>query len=132
LEIKIREIMLQNPLVIQKDEPVKQAIDLMREHNVTGLPVLDGEKLFGVITLTDLRRHVTSQDLEKPTSLFCSVDLVTISPATTISDSLTMMHENQVGRLLVVSPSNPKKLLGIVSKKDLLELATRRYAQIDE
>ncbi|NLI40803.1 MAG: CBS domain-containing protein [Caldisericales bacterium] len=131
-ETKIVDVMSSYLITIDQQEPVKKAIDLMRNSHVSGLPVLDGKNLFGVITLSDLRNNVTTADLEKPVGSFCSTDLVTITPDAVLSDCVAEMSENEIGRLLVVSPSNSKKLLGIVSKKDLLELATRRYAKIGD
>ena len=55
-DIPIEEIMHQDPISIPPDATIQEAADLMFQHKIGGLPVLDGEELVGVITQSDLMR----------------------------------------------------------------------------
>jgi len=48
--------MTSNPITVSADEPVEKAIDLLLEHTISGLPVLEGDRLVGIVTVTDLLR----------------------------------------------------------------------------
>lgn len=55
-EIPIEEIMHQDPITVPPDATIQEAADLMFQHKIGGLPVLEGDKLVGVITQSDLLR----------------------------------------------------------------------------
>lgn len=48
--------MTPDPVTITADEPVARAVDLLLEHTISGLPVLEGDRLVGIVTVTDLLR----------------------------------------------------------------------------
>jgi len=48
--------MTPDPITISADEPVERAVDLLLEHTISGLPVLEGDRLVGIVTVTDLLR----------------------------------------------------------------------------
>jgi acetoin utilization protein AcuB len=52
--VRIDKIMTRDVITIQEETPIEEAARVMADHNVSGLPVLDGEKLVGLITETDL------------------------------------------------------------------------------
>lgn len=122
----ISEVMSSPVITVGKDVPVSQVINTLRHNNISGLVVTEGERIFGVITLADLRKHVKGDDLGKPVRFFCSTDVVTADPQTTLSQGWELMRDNEIGRLPIVSASG--KLLGIVTKRDMLELAARKSA----
>ncbi|MBP7732405.1 MAG: chloride channel protein [Caldisericia bacterium] len=126
----LAEVMTSPVITVQMDSTVAFAIDTLRNNNISGLVVIDGDKVFGIITLADLRKHVKSSDLDKPVSLFCQTDVVTATPQTTLSQGWELMRENEIGRLPIVSASG--KLIGIVTKRDMLELAARKTASVED
>ncbi|MCU0632146.1 MAG: CBS domain-containing protein [Methanolinea sp.] len=69
----IREIMTRNPVTVQASDPVRDAAALLRKHKIGGLPVMDGEKLVGMITESDILRLLEtgkiSDDLWLPSPL---------------------------------------------------------------
>jgi CBS domain-containing protein len=54
--MKVRDVMTADPVVISADAPVREAAGLLRKHRIGGLPVMDGKKLIGVITESDILR----------------------------------------------------------------------------
>ena len=144
--VTAQDIMTSDPVTVEPDLSVKGAAKIMIDHGVGALPVLDGEKLVGIVTEGDL----IAQDiqLEFPTYLHlldgmvmyppvsahlqdhaaraaaATVgDVMTARPLTvaldaTVEDVATLMIERDVGRVLVTDQSG--RLAGIVSKSDIV------------
>jgi CBS domain-containing protein len=140
-----RDIMTPNPLTVARDLTVTDAAKLMVEHRVGALPVLDGEKLVGLVTEGDLIMqdvrieyptyiHLLDGFIMYPpsTERFESElkkavgatveDVMTVEPVTvqadaTVEDLATLMVEREVSRVPVLEG---EKLVGIVSKSDIV------------
>jgi CBS domain-containing protein len=71
--MKVREIMTPNPIVVQVDTPVRIAAGLLRKNRIGGLPVMDGSRVAGVVTESDIISLLTvdepSEDLWLPSPL---------------------------------------------------------------
>jgi len=69
----VRDVMTRNPVTIQADAPVREAAALLRRHEIGGLPVMEGDKLVGMITESDILRLLQtgriSDDLWLPSPL---------------------------------------------------------------
>lgn len=128
-ETAIGEVMTRKVIAVEKHETVKKAIDTMRDHGLSGLVITDKKKIFGIITLSDLRNKVTGNDLDKKIADFCQTEVVTGTRDTTLSQAWEMMRENQIGRIPIISKNGT--IAGIVTKRDLLELATRKTHEED-
>ncbi len=62
--MKVRDVMNVRPVTIQAEAPVSDAARLLRENKISGMPVLDGEKLVGVVSESDLLRLLSVDDDE--------------------------------------------------------------------
>lgn len=125
----LSEVMTSPVICAQKDATLAFVIEELRKNNISGMVIMEGDKVFGIITLADLRKNVKSDDLDKPVWMFCQTDVVTAVPETTLAGGWDLMRDNEIGRLPIVSPSG--KLLGIVTKRDMLELAARKSSTQD-
>jgi len=69
----VKDVMTADPVVVSADAPVREAAGLLRKHKIGGLPVMDGEKLAGVITESDILKLMEtpgiSEDLWLPSPL---------------------------------------------------------------
>lgn len=69
----VRDVMTKNPVTVQANAPVREAAALLRRHSIGGLPVMEGEKLVGIITESDILRLLQtgkiSDDLWLPSPL---------------------------------------------------------------
>ncbi len=59
-KLRVKDVMKSPVITVRADDPVEQAALLMEEHRVSGLPVLDGNELKGILTITDLMRALVS------------------------------------------------------------------------
>ena len=119
----INEVMKKNPITITVDTRLQSAYKLMNEKSIRHLPVMNAEKLVGVVTDRDLRL-ATSKLAEHPFDENTEVEKVmshpvnTISPNDPIERATQIMRELKIGCLPVVEELS---LVGIVTVTDLLD-----------
>lgn len=109
--------MIMDPITIHKDQAVGEALDLMRENHIGGIPVVDDEdKLVGIVTNRDVRFQTDMA--EKIESVMTSVGLVTIMDNKTDRDHVKkVLQENKVEKLPVVNADG--KIVGLITYKDI-------------
>ena len=109
--------MIYDPVTIHKDETVGDALKIMRENHIGGIPVVDGEgRLVGIVTNRDVRFQ---EDMSVLISdVMTSDDLVTLNVAHTDREYVkTVLQKNKVEKLPVVD--NDGKIVGLITYKDL-------------
>lgn len=125
----IQDIMTRDVQTISSQETIQRAAQLMDELNVGAIPVLDGDKLVGMITDRDItvRSVATGQDPRsaKVTDAM-SKDVRTCTAGQSVAEVLSQMGDKQIRRLPVVDESG--KVIGIVSLGDV---ATSDAADVD-
>jgi len=125
----IQDIMTRDVQTISSQETIQRAAQLMDELNVGAIPVLDGDKLVGMITDRDItvRSVAAGQDPRsaKVTDAM-SKDVRTCTAGQSVAEVLSQMGDKQIRRLPVVDESG--KVIGIVSLGDV---ATSDAADVD-
>ncbi len=107
--------MIHDPVTIEPEMKVGQALQLMAEYRISGLPVVKGEELVGILTNRDVR-FVT--DMETPVSeLMTSEKLVTVPEGTSLEEAKYHLHANRIEKVLVVDADN--RLKGLITIKDI-------------
>jgi CBS domain-containing protein len=126
----IQDIMTRDAQTISSQETIQRAAQLMDELNVGAIPVLDGDKLVGMITDRDItvRSVAVGQDPRstKVTDVM-STDVRTCTPGQSIEEVLSQMGDVQIRRVPVVDEQSGK-VIGIVSLGDV---ATSDAADVD-
>jgi CBS domain-containing protein len=121
---KVHEVMSDRPRCVTPDTPVAEAAQLMENEDVGSLPVLDGERVVGMVTDRDIVVRAVARGKDPrgmPVREVASGDLVTLTPDDDLSDALGLMATHQVRRLPVVDAEN--RLVGIVAQADLARVA---------
>lgn len=115
---KIEEIMSSNCITVSKDNNIYDAARLMNEHNIGFIPVVDQNKLIGVITDRDLviRGYAAKKDGTILVTDVLTKELITIKPDATVDEAAEIMAIEQIRRLPVVSNG---ALLGVISLGDM-------------
>lgn len=103
-----------DPVTIQSKSKLKEALKIMREHSISGVPVLEGENLVGILTNRDLRFE---NDLERPVSELMTKDLVTVKSNVDLKEAKRLLHQHRIEKLLVVDEAS--KLSGLITIKDI-------------
>ena len=98
------------------DKTLKDAISIMKNHEISGLPILDhNEKILGILTDRDIRFE---SNLDQLVSQVMTKDLITASEGTTLNKAKSILQKNRIEKLLIVDKN--KKLKGMVTVRDVL------------
>ena len=117
---RVRDHMTDRPRCVTPDTPVAEAAELMASEDVGSLPILEGDKLVGVVTDRDIVVRAVAKKRNPEGMLVRSVasgDLVTVRPDEDLSEALKLMASHQVRRLPVVDDDN--HLVGVLAQADV-------------
>ena len=103
------------PVTIGPAESLRDALAIMREHGISGLPVVEGETPVGILTARDIRFE---RNLDQPVSALMTKELVTVPPGVAPDRAKELLHEHRIEKLLVVEDG---KLVGLITIKDILQ-----------
>jgi len=107
--------MILKPVTIGPSYTINEAKKIMTEFRISGLPVIDNEKLVGIITNRDIRFHVDG-NLEVSACMTTN-DLVTVPLDTSLKDAEELLHKHRIEKLLVVDDTG--ELAGLITVKDI-------------
>jgi coenzyme F420 hydrogenase subunit beta len=121
-KVKVEDIMTKNVKTVPQDMTVSQLLGLMAKQRYVGYPVLnqDGEPV-GVVTMEEASKVNKEKRATTLVSQICRKP-VAVHPEETGLDAFRRMSQNETGRLLVLNPADPKKLLGMITKVDLMHV----------
>jgi CBS domain-containing protein len=144
--MKASDVMSRNILSVARDATIAEAIRLMLDNQISGLPVIDAGRLVGILTEGDLlRRSETGTERHRPRWLeilmgpgrlageyvrthgrkvgeIMTRDLVSVTPDTPLDEIVALMERRRVKRVPVLDGDAP---VGIVSRADLLRALAR-------
>lgn len=131
--ITVGEVMQKEVLTIQTGSSLEAAADLLVRTRHHGLPVVDDQgDLFGIFTTQDLDRAQSEGSTNQLVAKACTPDPLVTYPDATIGEALRSMSPKDLGRLPVVSRDNPRRLVGILRRADVIRAydiaLTRRTA----
>ena len=120
--VKVEDVMSGNPHVIDGLATVRNAIDLMREHNVSSLVIerRDDRDEYGVVTVGDIAAHVASKDRSpERTSVYeiMSKPVLTVDAAMEIKYAIRLLSKFGLSRSLVVDHN---EAVGFVTLRDMV------------
>jgi len=107
--------MIVDPITIEPERNISDALELMRRYRISGVPVTKGKKLVGILTNRDLRFE-TRTDI--PISqVMTKENLITVPVGTTLEQAEHILHQHRVEKLLVVDDNY--ELKGLITVKDI-------------
>jgi len=107
--------MIIDPVTVTEDQRVSDVQAMMANYKISGVPVLRGEKLAGIVTNRDLR-FITDTSL-RVKDVMTSKNLVTAKVGITLEESKALLHEHRIEKLLVVDEND--NLQGLITIKDI-------------
>ncbi|MPQ46080.1 IMP dehydrogenase [Marinifilum sp. N1E240] len=121
--------MIYDPITIAPYKTVQDALALMKEFKIGGIPVVDNDKsLLGIVTNRDLRFEL---DMDRPISeVMTSENIVTTSDSTDLEKAAEILQAYKIEKLPVVDSKN--KLIGLVTYKDITKAKDKPLACKDE
>ncbi|MEC8185429.1 MAG: IMP dehydrogenase, partial [SAR324 cluster bacterium] len=122
--------MITNPITIEPDQPISEALKLMERYRISGVPVILGTELVGILTNRDLRFE---SNHEKPVSELMTGGrdkLVTVAPGIEMEAAKRLLHQHRIEKLLVVNANY--ELQGLITIKDIEKARKYPNANKDE
>ncbi len=107
--------MIIDPVSINPEDTVGHALRIMAQYRISGLPVVEGERVVGIVTNRDVA-FVEDMDT-KVKEVMTSENLITVPPGTDLEKAKKILHENRIEKLLVVDEKN--NLKGLITIKDI-------------
>ena len=123
------DITVRDVVTISPESSIETVQDIMENESVSGLPVIENEKIVGIISKRDVRPFLKS-DSKKLVKDIMTSEVVTIKENTPSEEALDIAYENKVERLPVVSEDGD--LVGILTIKDILNQDQHPNAALDK
>ena len=121
---KVRDAMTTNPRTVQGSTTVVEAARVMRDEDTGIVPIVEGDRLVGVVTDRDIAIRFVAEGKDpqsRTVGEIASSNLVTIDPDQDLDDALQLMADYQVRRLPVCEEDG--RLVGILAQADVAEHA---------
>jgi IMP dehydrogenase len=120
---------VKDPVTIAPDMTVRDVLNLTRQHKISGLPVVQGKLLVGIVTNRDLRFE---SNLDQPVRNIMTPRerLIIVKENASRDEARTLMHNNRIERVLVVNDAF--ELRGLITVKDILKSSEHPNACKDD
>jgi len=120
--------MIIEPVTVEPEQKIADVLQLMQEYRISGVPVVKGKKLVGIVTNRDLRFET---NLERSVAeVMTRENLITVSPGISLEKAKEILHEHRIEKLLVVDEKG--NLCGLITIKDIMKLKKYPNACKDE
>ncbi len=120
--------MIVDPVTVRPDARVREALDLMKRHRISGVPVTVGDTLVGILTNRDLRFERNVDRLVR--DVMTSEGLITVPVGTDMEQAKDLLQEHKVEKLLVVDGTG-SLLRGLITIKDIIKAERYPDATVD-
>ena len=115
-----------DPVTLPPDAPISKARELMEDHRISGIPIVSGEKVLGILTTRDLKFVEHGHSVGE---LMTKTDLVTAPPDTDLKKARVLLQRAKVEKLLLVDANG--RLQGLITMKDIDTLARFPDSNLD-
>ena len=120
---------VKEPITVSPDMTVRQVAEITRKHRISGLPVIDGKRVVGIVTNRDLRFE---DNLDQPVKNIMTPrgKLVTVKEGASLEEAKSLMHRHRLERVLVIN--GDWELRGLMTVKDILKSSEHPSACKDQ
>ncbi len=121
--------MIIDPITLLEDAIVKDAVAVMTEHGIGGIPVIDGSRVLkGILTNRDLRFE---KNMDRPVKeIMTSENIITTGDGTDLQTAEGILQENKIEKLPVVDQNN--RLIGLITYRDIIKVKEHPYSCKDQ
>ena len=126
----VKDAMITHVQTVSEDKNIETLTVLMQVSRHVGFPVLDSKgKLSGIVTLSDLRSKVKSREVYKKIGDIATKNLEVAYPDETLDAVLKRFASKQIGRLPVVDREDKTKLLGLITRSDIVNSYNKKVVE---
>jgi CBS domain-containing protein len=118
----IREVMTPSPTTVQPGTTAQEAARTMKSEDVGSLPIVEGDRLIGVVTDRDIALRIVGEGkgVETTVDEIASKDVITVDPQQSLEEAARLMAEHQIRRLPVAEEDG--KLVGVLAQADIAQI----------
>ncbi len=120
MSLKVKDVMVTNLITMEAGSNARKAAELMNQHDIGCIIVIDSDTPVGIITERDMLKRVLLQARDSRrthASQVMSKPLITTSPETDLRDAVSLMNERRIKKLPVVEDS---RIIGLLSITDIV------------
>ena len=115
---KVRDVMKRKIIAVSRDASLREAQRLMRENRISGLPVCEEGRLYGIVSVNDIINALDNGWIEDSCEKHMACNLVVLEAGMPISFALRYFNNYTYGRFPVLDSN--RKLVGILSQRDVM------------
>jgi IMP dehydrogenase len=119
--------MVFDPVVVHPDEKLFRALELMRQHGISGLPVVAEGRPVGILTNRDIRFE---RNLEQRVRDCMTTKLITVEEGVGVEQAKELLHKHRIEKLVVVDANG--KMRGLITIKDIMKAESHPQAAKDD
>lgn len=123
--LQVKDIMTENAISVRKDTPIYEAVELMVEHDISGMPVVKNDMtLVGILSEKDVVTlfPVKEDDMNKTVSDFMTEHAISFEENESVEDVCSFLARNIFRRVPIISKG---KVVGVISVRDVLKHTLR-------
>lgn len=126
---KFESGIVKDPITVSPTTTIQELLELTRAYNISGMPVVEGNKLVGIITNRDVR---FATDLAQPVSNLMThkKNLVTVQEGASRDEIIHLLHKHRIEKILIVK--DDFQLGGMVTVKDIMKAKEKPFACKDD
>ena len=126
---KFESGVIKEPITVRPDASIREVLELTRRQNISGVPVVDGEELVGIVTSRDLRFE--TRESEPVSSIMTPKErLATVGEDAGRDEIAALLHEHRIEKVLVVN--DDFHLRGLITVKDIQKAEDKPHASKDD
>ena len=115
--VRVKEAMNANPMRVSPDDTMRTAKNIMKENGLSGLPVVDGNRLAGILSLYDIMACYDNGSMDDKVSKYMSRDVILLEEDMPISFAINYFNKFKFRRFPVINKN--KELTGMITARDL-------------
>ncbi|UCD16570.1 MAG: IMP dehydrogenase [Candidatus Zixiibacteriota bacterium] len=120
--------MITDPITLPPDQPIGEALKVMKRFSISGIPITESGRLVGILTNRDLRFH---KEHNLPIGeVMTRKNLITAPEGTSLEQAQELLHKNRIEKLLIVDEQN--RLRGMITVKDIMKKIQYPHACKDQ
>ncbi len=116
-DLKVNEVMTREVKTVSPLIPMSKVLEILRIERISGVPVVENDKLVGILSLEDLVHAMEKNDLAAPVSAYMSHTVLSVNSYEPVVKAIETFSENRKGRLPVLDEHG--NLAGIITKGDI-------------
>ena len=129
-DVKVEDIMSKEVITVPSSMTVNELLSMMATKNYIGYPVINEyDELVGIVTIEEVSRVDQTARWKTKVGTIARPNIDVCYPGETALQAVRKMSQQETGRVLIIDPDNPKKLLGIVTKRDLMHALMKQASE---